>query len=286
MTLSIRDYYDRNTNRFLRFGGGKRVGAIHRKLWAPGVNTGEQALLYINRWIAGELFPSRLASDGSKRWLDVGCGVGGTATYLAEHLDAHVTGITISAKQAAIARSRARQAGLLDFCSFIAADFHALPARVEFDGAYAIEAFAHSRHPDRFFEQISKLLKPGGKAIIVDDVLAELPSQDNASNQRGIWTERFRMGWRLHALLKPARIVEAAEKAGLNLIAQQDFSTFIKPLSKRMETIFRWVALLPLPGAYWQSLRGGMALQICLAHGWVRYQGLVFEKQDHPQSAY
>jgi hypothetical protein len=38
-------YYDANTRRFLRLGGGGQMAAIHRPIWAPGVQTAGQAFL-------------------------------------------------------------------------------------------------------------------------------------------------------------------------------------------------------------------------------------------------
>ena len=48
----IRDYYDRHTPSFIRFGQGGRAGAIHRAVWGPGVDTRLGALHYVDDRIA------------------------------------------------------------------------------------------------------------------------------------------------------------------------------------------------------------------------------------------
>ena len=82
----VANYYEKNTNRFLRFGGGNKTESIHRKLFAPGVRGAQNALLYVNRLIE-ELLKSHAAEKKSPlRLLDMGCGVGGIALWLAKRL--------------------------------------------------------------------------------------------------------------------------------------------------------------------------------------------------------
>jgi len=95
----VANYYEKNKNRFLRFGGGNKTGSIHRKLFAPGVRGAQNALLYVNRLIE-ELLKSHAAEKKSPlRLLDMGCGVGGIALWRAKRLGMEVTGITHSGIQ-------------------------------------------------------------------------------------------------------------------------------------------------------------------------------------------
>src|SRR5262249_62056578 len=55
---------------------------------------------------------AKLRLTPGARVLDIGCGWGGLALYLAEHTGARVTGITLSQGQPALARGRAGGRGL------------------------------------------------------------------------------------------------------------------------------------------------------------------------------
>jgi cyclopropane fatty-acyl-phospholipid synthase-like methyltransferase len=84
--------------------------------------------------------------------LDIGCGVGGTALWLAQELGVQVTGVTNSPLQARLAGERAQRLAQVG-CRFLVGDFHALPALGPLDATYAIEAFVHARQASIFFEQ-------------------------------------------------------------------------------------------------------------------------------------
>jgi cyclopropane-fatty-acyl-phospholipid synthase len=70
------------------------------------------------RHIGAKLLPE----DGATA-LDIGCGFGGLALYLAGVAGARVTGVTLSEEQFAIASERARQAGLADRVEFRLQDY-------------------------------------------------------------------------------------------------------------------------------------------------------------------
>lgn len=274
-SVQIAQYYDRNTGRFLRYGGSGDSAAIHRQVWAPGVATRQQAFQFTNQLVAQFIRP--VIHDGS-HVLDVGCGVGGVSLWLAQRMNLNLIGITNSAVQQKIAAQRARDHGLAQRCRFILADFENLPHLDTLDAAFAIESFVHASDANRFFEQLAMLLKAGGRLVLCDDFLAAQPRQTPASAQALKWVERFRQGWHINSLLTVEETVALASQAGFRVLEDQDLSPYVRSLPPPILRLMLGITSLPLRTPYWHNLSGGMALQYCLQQGWTEYHLLALEK--------
>jgi len=95
--------------------------------------------------------------------LDVGCGIGGSAFWLAEHYDCHVTGLTISPVQARIATKKASAKGLANRLQFLISDANEWqPEPESSDAIWIMESSEHFRDKKQFFERCACALKPGG----------------------------------------------------------------------------------------------------------------------------
>lgn len=270
----IAAYYDKNTRHFLAFGGSGDVAAIHRAIWAPGVNSRAEAFHYLNQQVAFALEPLRQQTAAATRVLDLGCGVGGTSTWLAQTAGIDVTGITISKQQQQQASMRADRLGLAAHCRFIQADFAHMPELAPMDAAFAIESFVHADDAASFFAMAARCIRPGGRLIVCDDFLAS--AQPSASAQ--YWVERFRRGWHLNNLVTSEQAMTAAQQAGFILLGQQNLSAHIRAFNAPMLLVLSHLTRLPLPWAYWHNLAGGTALQRCLQRGWTQYQVLVWQR--------
>jgi len=73
--------------------------------------------------------------------LDIGCGWGGMALYLARTTGAHVTGITLSEEQLKVANERAKQAGLEDKVEFHLRDYR--NEKRKYDRIVSVGMFEH-----------------------------------------------------------------------------------------------------------------------------------------------
>lgn len=101
------------------------------------------------------------------RVLDIGCGWGGLAIHIAEHFaDVHVTGITLSVEQLAIAQQRVRERGLESRIELRLEDYRDTPGR--FDAVVSVGMFEHVGRPQfaPFFERVKALMKTDGTALI------------------------------------------------------------------------------------------------------------------------
>ncbi|HEU0070003.1 MAG TPA: cyclopropane-fatty-acyl-phospholipid synthase family protein [Alphaproteobacteria bacterium] len=98
--------------------------------------------------------------------LDIGCGWGGMALYLAQAAYADVTGITLSTEQAKVAAERAAAAGLDQSVRFKLQDYRLEQA--QYDRIVSVGMFEHVGVPQfpTFFRKMRELLKPDGVALL------------------------------------------------------------------------------------------------------------------------
>ncbi|MET0240271.1 MAG: cyclopropane-fatty-acyl-phospholipid synthase family protein [Sphingobium sp.] len=104
---------------------------------------------------------AKLALKPGQQVLDIGCGWGGLAIYLARNCNVTVKGITLSEEQLALARDRAAIAGVADRVSFELVDYRDLAARGDrFDRIVSVGMFEHVGQAqfDRFFRDAATML--------------------------------------------------------------------------------------------------------------------------------
>lgn len=108
------------------------------------------------------LICDKLRLEPGHRVLDIGCGWGGLAEYLAREYEAHVTGLTISREQCEYARRRV---------SGLPVDIRLLDYRKasgRFDRIVSVGMFEHvgRKNYRLFFEKAAELLKPEGLFLL------------------------------------------------------------------------------------------------------------------------
>ncbi len=98
--------------------------------------------------------------------LDIGCGWGDLALYLAGLEDVEVTGVTLSREQADLAQARAREAGLDGRVRFVLQDYREVEGR--FDRIVSVGMFEHVgvHHYREFFGKLNALMDDDGLALI------------------------------------------------------------------------------------------------------------------------
>src|SRR4051794_18183898 len=265
---AVSDYYDANTWKFLLSGSAR---AIHRELWGPGVTTRAEAVHHTHALVLDQLGPA------DQRVLDLGCGVGTAALYVAQRRPVEVVGVSISRSQVRLADRFAARAGPLQGrVRFAVADFTALPSDLAgFDLAFAIESFVHADPAAAFFGQAARALRPGGALVVVDDVRAGDGDRDDPA------LDDLRAGWHAPSVLSVAEAEALAAAAGLALVASHDLSA-LQRLGRPRDRFIH--AVLPLlrrgrSRSMWaQSLVGGDALQHCHRAGVLEYRMLRFER--------
>ena len=109
---------------------------------------------------------AKLDLKPGQRVLDIGCGWGGMALYLAAAADVEVLGVTLSTEQLALARQRAIERGLDNRVRFELMDYRDVEG--PFDRIVSVGMFEHVGivHYDEFFTKVRDLLKPDGVALL------------------------------------------------------------------------------------------------------------------------
>src|SRR5258708_27343203 len=150
---------------------------------------------------------AKLLIAPGQRLLDIGCGWGGLALYLAELCGAQVPGITLSQEQLARARVRASEKGLSDKVEFRLQDYRDVADK--FDRIVSVGMFEHGGvgFYDAFFRQCHALLDDNGVMMLHSIGRSEGPNVTNP------WIEKYIFpGGYIPAL---SEVLPAVERAGL-----------------------------------------------------------------------
>jgi cyclopropane-fatty-acyl-phospholipid synthase len=132
--------------------------------WAEGVTSLAEAQGAKLKHIA-----KKLALTPGQQVLDIGCGWGGMAIHLAKHHDVHVTGITLSEEQAALAREKVREAGVADKVTILLEDYRDTAASGrKFDRIVSVGMFEHVGRAqfETYFEACAKMLTDDGVMLL------------------------------------------------------------------------------------------------------------------------
>ncbi|MBM1172302.1 SAM-dependent methyltransferase [Microvirga arabica] len=190
---------------------------LHHGLWKSGRETLSEAVEALLAHLAGalELHPGQHICD-------VGCGYGATAEWLARRYGVRVTGVTLSSVQLRKAQTRSAASPLLHFNlqDWLGNTFES----ESFDCVIAIESSEHMPDKQRFFDEVSRTLRPGGRFA----VCAWL-ARDSARS----WEERYllepicREG-RLPGMGNESEYCAWASKAGLVVDGFEDLSARVR----------------------------------------------------------
>ena len=146
---------------------------VHHGYWLTGKESTDEAVENLIHLVA-----QRAGIGSGSCVCDVGCGYGGSAKIFAQDYGARVIGITVSKKQYELAQLF--NAGLADVhfmnCDALASG---LPAD-SFDAVVAVESSEHMPDKPAFFTEVSRLLRPGGRFVVVAWLARDRPGAAEA----------------------------------------------------------------------------------------------------------
>jgi cyclopropane-fatty-acyl-phospholipid synthase len=141
--------------------------------------------------------------------LDIGCGWGGMGLYLASTFGAHVTGVTLSDEQLAIANKRAAANGLANRAEFLLKDYRHLDRK--FDRIVSVGMFEHvgKKNFDEYFEKAAALLEDDGVMLMHTIGQASPPTATNPFIEKYIFPGGY--------IPSMSEVLPAIERSGLML---------------------------------------------------------------------
>lgn len=180
-----------------------------------------------------KLFTSSLNLKPGQKVLDVGCGIGGSAFYMASKYGVNVHGIDLSKNMIEIAQKYLKEEEK-NFKNNAKVSFEICDALIKqfppksFDIIYSRDAILHIYDKPALFKRFYEWLKPGGIVFISDYCCGDEPH-----------TEEFKkyVQQRQYHLLTPTQYGDTLRKAGFEKVKATDRTKeFINILKKELKS--------------------------------------------------
>lgn len=159
------------------YGGSGLLAAIEAGLAAIGKSSSTVTVedlgpvdeFHIGGRAATTELCERLGATRDDHILDVGCGIGGTARFIAELSGAQVTGIDLAPNYISIARVLTEWTGLADHTRYETASALDMPFEENtFDKAVQLHVGMNIADKTALFREVHRTLRPGGRFGLYD----------------------------------------------------------------------------------------------------------------------
>lgn len=228
---TIINYYNYTLLLYRVFYHGKSYG-VHYGFWDDTINNHQEAILNTNKYMAtlADIKPN-------DKILDAGCGVGGSAIWLAKNINTNVTGITLSNQQLKKAKQLANRNGVENNTQFHIMDYLNTSFEDEtFDIVWAIESVCYSINKHDFISEAYRILKKGGKLIVCDGFKLRNPQ----TKEEEKWYSAFLEGWALQNLAGDVEFEQHLTSVGFKNIQKINKVKEAMPSAKKIYNISRY----------------------------------------------
>lgn len=192
--------------------------------------------------------------------LDIGCGVGGSARYLARKYDAQVLGVTLSPVQAARAADYNKAAGLEHRVHIKVQDMMTVEAEATYDLIWSMESAEHIADKPELLANIYRWLKPGGRFVMATWCTRDTPPALTGSEQRLL--QRIYDLYHLPPMVSVDSLQRMAHRAGLEQVTTDEWSQAVAPFWKAViQSALKWSSVRGLLKAGWPTIKGAWAMR-------------------------
>ncbi|PSP77740.1 hypothetical protein BRC81_09620 [Halobacteriales archaeon QS_1_68_20] len=167
--------------------------------------------------------------------VDAGCGLGGTATWIAENRGATVTGLNITEVQLEHGRELAEERGVSDKVTFNFDDFTEMETIEDdsVDVVWGLESICYAEDKRDVLEQAERVLKPGGHIVVADGYMTKRDLTDEEQRIMQKWLD----GWELPNFAHVDDFTADLEDLGFSNINVHDAKENIMPSAKNLQRI-------------------------------------------------
>jgi ubiquinone/menaquinone biosynthesis C-methylase UbiE len=259
---NIIDYFNQTHDDYRLLWGIDRHLGMHCGFFDERARGHDDAVLHMNRVLA-----EMAGISAGQRLLDAGCGIGGSAFWLAKNLGVKVVGININSRQIAQARRLAERRHLQNHVRFHIADFSATGLSPEsFDVVWALESLCYAVDKPAVLAEAHRLLKPGGRLIVADGFL----SRDALTPDERRLVQRWRRGWAIPGVVSFDEFEYWLQETRYRNVYFRDITQQVVPSSRRIylaSLLFYPLGLL----LHWAGLRTDIQTR-GIASGYYQYQ--------------
>lgn len=224
---SIVTYYEECDNAYRDAWGMDKNMQLNLGLWPKGTKNLSEALLNLNKEIAKK---AQINSDDYV--LDAGCGVGGTAIFLAKNYGCKVVGITLTPHQAEKAKVNAKKSNVSHLVEFQVMDYMNTTFESNtFTVITGIESICYAEPKIGFLREAHRLLKPGGRIALAENLQGK--QQLNHTEYNSLYTNAFN-GCKVDSLDTKEQYLSNLKQLNFKQAICEDYTPLIKPSIKRL----------------------------------------------------
>ena len=272
---SVPSHYQALTVPMVKYSGGGDLHSFHFGLWGPDTASHHESLLRANQTLT-----EGCSLEPGKRILDSGCGIGGTAIWLAKTYGVQAIGLTNCEPHVEVATKLAEQRGVGDLVEFHYGDFMNMPFPDScFDAVLNQESFCYAPDKLAYLQGVHRILKPDGRWQALEGLLsgASMSEAHEAVHASMQW------GFRMPPLMSWHDACATLEKAGFEEIQEKDLSAEAARSTELTRQFWSWFGFLspPPPGpdlAYHECMGAGLDFDTGLQEGVFTYHFLSGKK--------